>query len=151
MTYQWKLPGIIPVDAQTAGEELDRIYSTAGELTPAKVVDASRPATAPLHPCFEWDDAVAAEKWRENQAGAIIRNIAVTVEADNVPVDVRAFVSVDREYQPIQLVMNNEDKLNSLLLAAIGELRAFENKYRVLNELRPVIEAIQAVNRKGAA
>ena len=68
MTYKWKLPGIIPVEAQEAGEELDRIYKKYGELQPSTIVDESRDSSAPLHKCFEWDDQTAAEKYRETQA-----------------------------------------------------------------------------------
>lgn len=69
-----------PVDAQTAGEELDRIRVSYGTLQPAAVVDESRPEDAPLHPCFEWDDETAAEKYREHQATTIIRSVRVVCD-----------------------------------------------------------------------
>jgi hypothetical protein len=40
------------VDAQTAGEELDRIRQEHGTLEPGTVVDESRPEEAPLHPAL---------------------------------------------------------------------------------------------------
>lgn len=68
MVYKWKIPGVIPVDAQTAGEELQRIYQEKGGLNPSDIVEESRHDSAPLHPCFEWDDETAAEKYRQTQA-----------------------------------------------------------------------------------
>ena len=73
MTYQWKLPGVMPVDAQTAGDELERVYKKRGDIKPSTLVEESRPASAPLHRCFEWDDAIAAEKYRESQASYPLR------------------------------------------------------------------------------
>jgi hypothetical protein len=37
-------------------------------LTPAVVVEESRDEAALLHPMFEWDDASAAERYRQGMA-----------------------------------------------------------------------------------
>ena len=42
MVYQWKIPTLYSVDAQTAGEELERIYNERGELSPKDVVEIGR-------------------------------------------------------------------------------------------------------------
>lgn len=145
MVYQWKVSGIIPVDAQVAGEELDRIYQENGKLEPSKIVEESRLETAPLHKCFEWNDEVAAEKYRENQAQTIIRMITTVVETDNKkPVEVRAFVSTENDYEPITVVLNSEDKKMALLDDAKRELKMFINKYETLSELCGIISAIQS-------
>lgn len=148
MTYQWKLPGLYPVDAQTAGEELRRIYDSNGQLTASEVVDESRPADAPLHPVFEWDDPTAAELYREHQARQVIRSVVVQAETvTHAPVEVRAMVKLDnrRGYQPIDVVVS--DRLDSirLLEQAMSELRAFERKYEALSQLRPVFDAMHGV------
>ena len=50
-------------------EELKKIASANdGKLYPRAVVDAARPAGSPLHGSFEWDDSVAAESYRIEQA-----------------------------------------------------------------------------------
>ena len=60
MQFRYKAGRTVPhIAAQVVGEELARIEAS-GELTPATVVEASRPETAPLHPAFEWDDPTAA-------------------------------------------------------------------------------------------
>jgi hypothetical protein len=48
--------------------EFDRIYNERGLLNPELIIEAARPATSPLHPYFEWDDTVAAMRFREVQA-----------------------------------------------------------------------------------
>lgn len=135
-------------DAQKAGEicqELDE----RGELTQAKLVDVSRPEDAPLHGMFEWNDTVAAERFREVQAGKIIRSLEVSIESAE-PQVTRAYVSISvddspREYVGIVRAMNDDDKRKAVLDTARNELRAFRNKYKGLSELAKVFEAIEEV------
>ena len=146
MTYKWKLPGVIPVDAQTAGDELERIYQERGELNPADIVEESRSEDAPLHPCFEWDDQTAAEKYRESQASLIIRSIVTVADGRNEPQEVRAYVHVENTYRPVSVVVESRDYMEELLKTALLELAAFQRKYNALSSLRPVFEAIEKVS-----
>ena len=143
MTYQWKVPGIMPVDAQTAGNELQRIYERDGVIEPETVVAESQTPSAPLHSCFEWDDEKAAHKYRITQAQTIIRSIVVVEEATQP--ETRAFVNVQREYHPVSVVVRNPEKREILLQNALNELRWFERKYNTLQELSNVFAAIKEV------
>ena len=145
MTYQWKVPGIMPVDAQTAGNELQRIYERDGVIEPETVVAESQTPSAPLHSCFEWDDEKAAHKYRITQAQNIIRAIVVVDEAKQP--ETRAFVSVQREYHPVSVVVRNPEKREILLQNALNELRWFERKYNSLQELSAVFSAIKEVTK----
>lgn len=137
----------MPVDAQVAGEELRRIYQEKGRLDAPDIVNESRPEGAPLHPCFEWNDAVAAEKYRETQAQNIVRSVVVVHEnQSNEPVEVRAFVNVQETYRPIEVVVNSEEQMKELLKSAFSELKSFEKKYAALSQLAPVFEAIQKLS-----
>lgn len=144
MTYQWKVPGIMPVDAQTAGNELQRIYERDGVIDPETVVQESQTPSAPLHSCFEWDDEKAAHKYRVSQAQGIIRAIVAVDEEKKQP-ETRAFVSVQREYHPISVVIKTPEKREILLKSALDELRWFEKKYKSLQELSSVFDAIKEV------
>jgi hypothetical protein len=62
------------INAQTAGEELARIAQDRGELKAPDVVDEARPQDALLHPAFEWNDQIAAELHRQDQARYLIRD-----------------------------------------------------------------------------
>lgn len=146
MTYQWKLPGVIPVNAQTAGEELERIYQQKGRLDPADIVDESRSPSAPLHPCFEWNDAEAAEKYRRTQAQCIVRSITTVCDTQKGPQEVRAFVRIQSDYKPIRVAINCEENLEELRRAAFNELAAFRRKYQTITDLLPVFDAIDALN-----
>ena len=92
--------------------ELERLF-LEGLLRPADVVEAARDPESPLHSHFEWDDTEAAEKWREEQARQLIRNVRIEVGTSS-PVLVRAFVSlpVDRQngagYRRFEDVIDND-------------------------------------------
>lgn len=143
--YKFKIDGLFPVDAQTAGEELDRIYTKTGTLDPAQIVSESRSAAAPLHPCFEWDDATAAEKYREGQAQKLMRAIVTVVETDSGPQAVRAIVSVAQDYRPIRVVLEDPKQAQVLLQTALKELKSFQRKYIMLTELAGVFAAIDQI------
>lgn len=64
-------------------DQLRSIYDAHGELTPRAVVNEARVDGHPLHSRFEWDDAVAGERFRESQAADLIRSVRVVYrEAD---------------------------------------------------------------------
>lgn len=146
MIYRVKSGARLPVSAQIAGEECERLESN-GMLTPKNLVDASRPDDAPLHKCFEWNDGIAAERWRETQAAYIIRSVEVKVEEHSDPT--RAFVATitdnTREYKSIGYVMRSRDSREVLLESAKREALAFKRKYKNLYELAAIIDAIDGV------
>lgn len=149
MVYDWKRN--MPVKAQAAGEYLEQLEQKHGEITLKIVLDASRAENALLHPCFEWNDGVAAEKYREVQARFLIRNLVVSVERDDSPPQVvRAYVNVSSEidagsYIAVKTAMQNDDMKNQVLKNALNELNAFQKKYANLQELSEVFSAIDAL------
>lgn len=46
-----------------------------GHITPEGVVNAARDPKSPLHCKFEWDDGIAAEQYRRDQARTLIRKL----------------------------------------------------------------------------
>lgn len=155
MVYQYKIPSLYPVAAQTAGEELDRIYREHGELKAADVVDESRNAAAPLHSIFEWNDTAAAEMYRINQAEKLIRAVVVTVPEEGTksgqPRLVRAYVHTEESaYHPIGVVVANTDYTKIMLTEALRELAAFRKKYAALTDLTSVFDTIDIVLAENA-
>lgn len=144
---EWKIPGLFPVDATRAGEELERIRDKHEKLTAPIVVDESRPKDATLHPCFEWDDWKAAEKYREQQARCIIKNLVIVKQSSGKKaVPVREFAFVENEYKPMRVIMKSEDLTKKLLESALRELKSFQIKYANLKELEPVFDAINGIS-----
>ncbi len=113
-------------------DQLLAVYDTHGRLTPADVVDDARPDAHPLHPRFEWDDTLAGEAWRREQASQLIRSVRVIYrkpDTDQV-LEVRAFHAVTRTdghgYEP------NEKVLADPLLRELV-LRDMEREWRQLH------------------
>lgn len=145
--YKWKDGTRMAVSAQDAGEVCSQLESE-GRLTRANLVEVSRPEDAPLHKAFEWNDTVAAQRYREEQAGRIIRFVEVTT--DRIEEPTRAFVSLAvatqaREYHSIEAVLETADGRRQLLAEAKSELEAFRRKYKGLQELARVFAEIERV------
>lgn len=151
---KWKTGSCIKADPNVAEHVFDELASTVG-LTPKNLLDASRNEDAPLHKEFEWDDSVAAEKYRENQAGHLIRSIvieSVPEKKEERPVIVRAFMQAGTEnYEPIHLIISDESKMAVMLQRALRELQAFRAKYAILkNELPQIFAVIDELERSAS-
>jgi len=129
-----------------------------GELRPKAVVEAARPDTSPLHNSFEWDDSEAAEKYRLHQARQLITTVYVVEQVGKRMEAVQVFVSLttDRKddgvgYRLSQSVMSDEELRRQMLTDAMADMQRFREKYRRLNELAKVFEAIEHVEQKELA
>lgn len=71
----------------SVADELHKLYTKAGELTPEAVEAKARNPRSPLHGYFEWDDTRAAHLYRLEQARQLIRTVRITTDNG----DVRAF------------------------------------------------------------
>lgn len=145
--YSWKENCRIKADAEVAGRVCEELEAK-GNLTPDALLDASRAEDAPLHNVFEWDDSVAAEKYRRDQAAHIIRSIVIKrAEVKDEPV--RAFIHIKEsstpKYEKLDVVLQSSDKRKEMLETAKKELRMFKAKYSTLTELAKVIADIEDV------
>jgi hypothetical protein len=145
--YRWKPGSHTKIEAQQAGEELERIRTWHnGRLEPAMVIEASRDPGAPLHPAFEWDNEAAAERYRIEQAKYLIRSVEVVITPDATRPPVRAFVSVsrdkDRSYTSTVHALADPDLRQQVLGQALKELEAWQQRYAELVELSQVFAAI---------
>lgn len=129
-------------DPQRIGEALEAIAkANGGEIIPAAVVESARAQRHPLHRHFEWDDAVAAESFRLDQARSLIRAIHIVDDKKQEPP--RAFLSIadkgGTSYRRLEDVQDSA-RLQALVLeAAERDLKAFEIRYRELGEICDVI------------
>lgn len=147
--YEYKIGMKLPVSAQVAGEVCEELEQRNG-LTPHNLVEVSRPNDAPTHDLFEWDDTVAAEKYREVQARQVIRLIVKVPEKSQSDEPTRAFVSITTHetkrpeccYRSIDRVLRDASSREAMLDNARRELMAFQRKYNQFKELADVFRAI---------
>lgn len=128
-------------------DELQRIYDEHGRLTPAIVVDEARARTHPLHGRFEWDNKVAGEAWRRQQAHELIRSVRVVYReaTDTDPAaDVREWHAVRGEdghtYEPARKVA--EDPLIAAMVLRDME-REWKALYRRYGNMQQFLELVR--------
>lgn len=150
MVYEWKYN--MPIKAQVVGEHFEWLEKQQGCITPKIVLESARSKTSVIHDCFEWNDGIAAEKYRESQAGLLIRNLTVkmiTPEKEQSE-PVRAYVNIKQtdtsEFISVRNVLKDEDLTRKMLEQAKAELNAFAKKYSALQELSRVFEVIAEIN-----
>lgn len=142
---KWKVPGLFKADPVKVHLELQQL----DEITPDSIVQFAENENSVLHSLFEWDDEVAAKKWRKHQARIIMCNLVVEEKEteDSEPVQVRLYHKTDEqdEYHDFQFFVQHEDEYNKLLKQAKRELNSFKTKYHTLKELKPIFELIDAL------
>lgn len=145
MVYQWKSNSRIKVNADVAGQMCEQIEKEKG-LTAQTLLDANRAEGTPLHNEFEWNDSIAAEEYRLQQARHIINCLCIKTESKKEQT-VRAFFKISdaESYENINVIISDEDKHQRLLQTALNELNAFKIKYRQLNELKPLFDVLDKV------
>ncbi len=148
--YAWSPGAVCQGDPQKVGVALDKLRDKKnGQLKPSSVVLAARNPKSPLRHAVAWDwnDTVAANKWRESQAQYLIRHVHVIIDHDDKPHEVRAFVNVtpnddDRAYMTIADVLNDEALRKQMIARAKTELESWARRYQDLVEFADVFDAI---------
>jgi hypothetical protein len=131
--------------------EFERIYDkNHGLLTPAVVVDEWRNPSHPFHGRLEWDNRVAGEAWRREQAHKLITSVRVAYRPDDKPKDtIRAFQALRLEegvvYHPSEKIAQ-DPFLTKLLMADMErDWRQLKQRYDSFAEFW------QMINRDSAA
>jgi len=129
---------------QKIGEALAQIAEAGkGHLLPKAVVNAARNDRSPLHRFFEWDQEVAAEAYRLDQARTLIRSIKIVDDDRDEPAP--AFISIagkgGTSYRSLSDVLSNSDLQLAALQSAERDLRSFEKRYQAMAEICAIVRA----------
>ena len=139
MEAEWRVRSLFKADASKVADEIG--YD---KVTPQEVLDKARDENTELHKCFEWDDSVAAEKYRLRQASDIIRNLVfIKKKKEDEPIRCFQITTEKNTYQPTQMFLAQEDEYQALLKRAKAELESFKRRYATLTELESIFEAIE--------
>lgn len=144
---KWSVNGVFKADANKCYEE---IHEIGDEVKPEQVLNKARDETSELHKCFDWDDTIAAEKYRLHQARLVINHLIVvtheTEDEEKEPVQFRVMLkndsSKDSGYKQTLVMVRDEDEYKKMLDQAYRELRSFKQKYSCLSELAEIIALI---------
>lgn len=130
------------------------IREKRGRLTPQIVLDEARDPAHPLHSRFEWDNNIAAEKYRLLQAASLLR-VKYKTETSGGQRDLRAFwvtrpvanddENAESEYTPIEEVILDPIAKQLMLNQMRREWKAFQSRYGNMMEFADfVLEQLTA-------
>lgn len=155
--YAWKggekaKRGIKP---EVAGSELKKLCGNKGGVSTAQVVEAARPKSAPLHSWFTWDNTRAADLYRQEEAGMLMRFCVEVQEVNGEECETPVVCYVpsgdSNEMMHVQTsdVMSDTAQREYIIQAALDGLRSWRLRYGMLKELASVVTAIDGVVRRG--
>ena len=143
------------LDAQRIGEHLDELIDNSHEAVGTEEILAdARHARSPLHTAFEWDENVAAERFRRKQAKALVGNLVV--EKDGTPTRTRAFVYVSHPehegrhvYLNVRSAMARPEFREQVIEQAIHSLERWLNFYGPqLGQRRNLVQDVNRLRAK---
>lgn len=148
MVYKWSDGAVLNADAQLVGQELEAIEVK----TPKAIVTKAKDSKTELHKCFEWDDSKAAEAYRIEQAGYLVRHLTIVVTGSHIPeksIKIKAYESVtindERMYMPIKQCMSDAE----LREQVIGRLnKDIQSALKTLKDYSYLIADANVINEK---
>lgn len=149
MKYTYR-PGhkITKLSPQIVGETLEAIRKKRGKLETETVLQEAQPEDSPIHPAFEWNDAIAAKEHRKEQARKLIRSIQVIISEQTEPIPLYIHVTTGNNrkpgyYQSIMVAHPDEFALAIKYLETDCEA--------LLKRIRRIKKMSQSKNRKRKA
>lgn len=143
---EWKMAGLFNADAERCYNEIQEIGDS---YTPDDILEKAKDETTELHKCFEWDDTIAAHKWRKHTARMICNNIVLTVvKSEAQPARKFRLIQNVREgdgYESSIRIYSNPDKMKALYERMVADSRRFVERYESLPEASEIITAMKAV------
>jgi hypothetical protein len=128
-------------DAVIIGRFLEKHFPNE-EYDTAKIVELAKPKRSPIHKYFEWDDTVAAQRYRIQQARKMITSLVVIVDEQEAPAAVSVVVrdgnKSHRTYMDTFKACEQEDLREQVLQDAIKSLQGWEWRYQTLKGLKPL-------------
>lgn len=140
-------------EAQMIGETLEKFRKQNKRLNSELVVKKASDPKSCLHKFFDWDDSLAAQQWRLQQARVLIRHLRVIVEIDGEQIERRAFAHVlvkikdkefpEKAYVPVSITDKKSEARVQVIQQAMNELDSWIEKYRHYEELTHVIGTVR--------
>lgn len=145
--HEWANGSRIGADADAAAAQLAQLAARDGAVLLAAVIEASRESTAPLHDAFEWDDPTAANLYRLDQAGHVVRclrRVTVDIQTEEEQPPERVYIPMTRAepkgdtpaptatYVPVALVRTDEEQAARLRETALTRIERLAAELRSL-------------------
>lgn len=137
---KWRTPHLFKADAGVVLDEITRLADgkETKDVKPQEIVKyAEQNPDSELHKCFEWNNDVAANNWRVQQARSIVCNIVVTQDNEkkpDEPYNIRIIQqsAETKAYKPISLM--NASEYEKSVKEAWDYFRKGKEKYKFLKD-----------------
>jgi len=124
-------------------------------LTPERIVNRASNPKSPLHNLFDWNDSIAATKWRLQQARVLVNEVKVIIEQkeyfafENVSVNLSIEDTESlRVYKPVTEILGTEELRKQVIKSALDHLAYWERQNEKYSELVPIIKSAERVRKK---
>jgi len=121
-------------------------------VTPEEILQDAKKKSSPYHDWFDWDDAIASEKYRTNQARQLLGSIVeVTItHEEEEPREIRVFVNVtdeegNRGYVKKEVAIQTPKMWDQVIRQAMVEVTGWKKRYEEYTELAKIHKAITDV------
>jgi hypothetical protein len=135
----------------TLNEALQAIYQQHGRLTPKIVLDTARDTAHQLHPLFEWDDSIAAEKYRLMQAGQVIARVKIVFpDKEGGQAKVNRYIPVpqddpgSRNYRDIEELVDDDVSSQIFFAQMEREVRSLHARYGAYSQFWELMQRLEA-------
>lgn len=146
-------------DAHKVALELESIgyNNNTDEFNTQEMVDFARNnPNSEMYNLFEWNDAIAAEQYRNQQARNILRFLKITVINEETktkePTLTRYFISTGKQdgtYKKTEVVFHSPTDADKVLENMRRDAENFINRYKIYSDLNPnlpaAFKALQAI------
>lgn len=146
-----KLNNTDRADPQTIGSEIEKQREAhGGDLSRRQLHYSAKPTNSPIHQYFEWNDRIAAEIHRDEQAAELMRSVTVIYTGvDGQQRSVRAFSSIRDPKRPSRHVyVRTSDALDQpetrdyILQQILNELHQWRNRWGDITEFAEALNLI---------
>ena len=142
--------------AQVIGDRIEELAEeNNGHVTTEIVVIDAKYKKSPLHDYFEWDDGLAAGKYRIRQARHLLGRIEVIIKTNGDEEPIKAFHNLvivnekektsERVYSPLINVMSDKELHRQIIDKAFMELDGWRKRYKQYQELDQIFKVIDEI------
>jgi len=138
-------------DAQLLGTQF-ALLAPHGTLGKEDVLAEATSASSPIHDYFEWDNEIAAHKFRLEQARYYLGSIEIELFHEDETLRVRAFHSIrlvqddhgqENVFAFTPVIIDNPDWLDQIIRKALAELIGWRKRYNDYSRLaNPLAEVL---------
>lgn len=112
---------------------------TSGAVGPEQLVERARAADSPVHHLFEWDDSVAGERYRLEQARLYIARVEYVPAPERAPQLVEMPTVVSRPVRLDAKCLSGVDLTLCSIERMQNELEDIRKRYAACPHLEPVV------------